>query len=602
MYPRNATTPPRIAVGPVIAISDGSLQTTGVSVVVRPEGGPETAGAGTLEVSTTTGVWYYTPVQSETNYVSFTVTVYKANCIPSSVTIVTTESAVAGPVKVDTLSAQAKADVNAEVVDVVQTDCRLHLLLSQASTLNTDININSVVGQIMDNGTTWTYDRTTDSLEAIKDSALDKTTWTDARAAKIDYLVGTVATQADDQGITQAQRVRLLPPPAMERPDSGSSSFRVWIYAYNEKHEAEDLDSIPTVTAENNLGQDRSANLGSVIKPASTTGQYYVDYTVSSDHAIEGLVIKCNATEGGITTQYAAPTWVVDTTAVDFTAADRASLEAIKAKTDQLTITAGNVHSSAQVVADKTGYSLTAAYDRAKTALAVSEYTAPPSAATVADAVWDEPRSQHTTSGTYGAVSEWAGGSGGGMPPGAYLVTVTVRNANTLAPIPGAVVRLSHPAMATRSATTGGNGTATLTADGGTWSLRVTAALYQGHEQTLVVDGDETVTVDITPITLPSSEPGFVTGYATTYSQVGTPESGVSVSLQLARLPSSSVGIIGDSAIQNGTSDVNGLVPFTGLVPGALYRVRRGSGTWTYITVPESATDPFQLTSFLGID
>jgi len=39
---------------------------------------------------------------------------------------------------------------------------------------------------------------------------------------------------------------------------------------------------------------------------------------------------------------------------------------------------------------------LTAAYDRAKTALASDEYTAPPSAAAIADAVLDEPVTGHT--------------------------------------------------------------------------------------------------------------------------------------------------------------------------------------------------------------
>ena len=51
-------------------------------------------------------------------------------------------------------------------------------------------------------------------------------------------------------------------------------------------------------------------------KPGATTGQYYVDYTLDSGAAIEGLVFKVDATEGAITTQYAASAQVVDTTAV----------------------------------------------------------------------------------------------------------------------------------------------------------------------------------------------------------------------------------------------------------------------------------------------
>jgi hypothetical protein len=44
MYPMNATTPPRIAVGPVVLIADGTVQTSDVLIKVTPEGG----GAGFL--------------------------------------------------------------------------------------------------------------------------------------------------------------------------------------------------------------------------------------------------------------------------------------------------------------------------------------------------------------------------------------------------------------------------------------------------------------------------------------------------------------------------------------------------------------------------
>lgn len=166
--------------------------------------------------------------------------------------------------------------------------------------------------------------------------------------------VSGLATKEDVAAITQAQRVRIVAPRAMERPDDSSTTYRLWIYSYDSQHKALDLDSNPAVSAQNNAGQDRSANLGTVVKPAETTGVYYVDYTVSTDHAIEGIVIKVDATEGGDTTRYSEAVLIVDTTAVDFTAADRAKLdalydkrpsgsiadqttaEAVKAQTDQL--------------------------------------------------------------------------------------------------------------------------------------------------------------------------------------------------------------------------------------------------------------------------
>lgn len=152
-----------------------------------------------------------------------------------------------------------------------------------------------------------------------------------ARAGFLDWLNigGLAASQADIQGITQAQRVRVSIAPQFERPDAGSTPYRIWIYAYDAQHQAEDLDGNPTVTAENNAGTDRSANLGAVTKLPATTGIYYVEYTVSSTDAVEGLVFKVTATEGAVSTQYPAAASVVDTTAVDFTAADRAKLEAV---------------------------------------------------------------------------------------------------------------------------------------------------------------------------------------------------------------------------------------------------------------------------------
>ena len=92
MYPRNNATPPRIAVGAVVLIADGAVQTSGVSVVVRPEGGAESAGAGTIAYSAASGVVYYTPTQAETNYTAFCVIAYKAACIPAQVTVVPSAS------------------------------------------------------------------------------------------------------------------------------------------------------------------------------------------------------------------------------------------------------------------------------------------------------------------------------------------------------------------------------------------------------------------------------------------------------------------------------------------------------------------------------
>jgi len=95
MYPRNAASPERISIGAVVQISDGAVQTAGVTVRILPFGGSEADGVGTVAYSTD-GVVLYTPTQAETNYTSFVLIAKKTGCIPASVTVVTSASATAG--------------------------------------------------------------------------------------------------------------------------------------------------------------------------------------------------------------------------------------------------------------------------------------------------------------------------------------------------------------------------------------------------------------------------------------------------------------------------------------------------------------------------
>lgn len=94
MYPKNAASPQRIAIGAVVQISDGVVQTSGVSVKVMPQGGAASAGGGTIAYEE--GIVHYVPTQAETNYASFIVIAYKTGCIPVAQTIVTSASGVAG--------------------------------------------------------------------------------------------------------------------------------------------------------------------------------------------------------------------------------------------------------------------------------------------------------------------------------------------------------------------------------------------------------------------------------------------------------------------------------------------------------------------------
>jgi hypothetical protein len=116
MYPRNAASPPRLAIGAVVQISDGAVQTSGVSVKVRPEGGTASAGGGTIAYEE--GIVLYTPTQAETNYTAFVVIAYKTGCVPVSLAVVTTASATAGKVDVGAFGGTAVTgrDIGASVL------------------------------------------------------------------------------------------------------------------------------------------------------------------------------------------------------------------------------------------------------------------------------------------------------------------------------------------------------------------------------------------------------------------------------------------------------------------------------------------------------
>jgi len=100
-YPRNAASPPAIAVGVIYLLADGTIQTSGASARVKTGSGAWSAAAGTLACDTASGVWTYSPTQGETNAESFLVAIYKASSTAAQVTVVTSASATAGYAGVD---------------------------------------------------------------------------------------------------------------------------------------------------------------------------------------------------------------------------------------------------------------------------------------------------------------------------------------------------------------------------------------------------------------------------------------------------------------------------------------------------------------------
>lgn len=120
MYPRNAASPERIAIGPVVQISDGAVQTSGVAVKVIPFGQSEASGTGTVAYSAD-GVVLYTPVQAETNYTSFVLIASKSGCIPATQTIVTTAESTAGTVSANVTKVGGTSQTAGDLAALINT-------------------------------------------------------------------------------------------------------------------------------------------------------------------------------------------------------------------------------------------------------------------------------------------------------------------------------------------------------------------------------------------------------------------------------------------------------------------------------------------------
>lgn len=221
-----------------------------------------------------------------------------------------------------------------------------------------------------------------------------------------------------------------------------------------------------------------------------------------------------------------------------------------------------------------------------------------PTASQVADAVWDEAQSGHTTAGTFGAYLDSAiSGINVGSGSGARTVTITVDDGSTA--LQNATVRMTE-GVNTFTALTNVSGVATFNLDDATYTVAITKGGYSYAGTTLVVNGTEAETYSMTAISPTASSAGFSTGYGYAYSEAGDLEAGVAVYAQLVTAPTGT-GDVYDQKVRTATTDANGLYEFTGMARGGVYRVWRGvSRNRLSVTVPDAAS--FAITNFVGID
>lgn len=220
--------------------------------------------------------------------------------------------------------------------------------------------------------------------------------------------------------------------------------------------------------------------------------------------------------------------------------------------------------------------------------------TTPPSAATVADAVWDEATVDHTSTGSFGAALGALASSSGS---GARTVTVTVNDGATA--LQNARVRMTEGAN-TYVALTNASGVATFNLDDATYVVSITKQGYSYSGTTLVVNGTEAVTYSMSVVSITASDVDKVTGYWTVLDENGNEASGIVVTVRARQATRASSGVLHDAAERTATSAGNGLVQFTNMIPGWRYSVVANDEYVADFTVPADAVTSVELGSIVA--
>jgi hypothetical protein len=190
--------------------------------------------------------------------------------------------------------------------------------------------------------------------------------------------------------------------------------------------------------------------------------------------------------------------------------------------------------------------------------------------------------------------------------------TITVNDGTN--PVTGATVRVSGAGIS-RSKTTNVAGQSLFALENSDYNIIVVKPGFEPEFATVTVSGITTLTVSLTAIATTTPPAVYLsTGVGLVLDEVGAPEAGVSVSIQLTSGPGTD-GYILDQKIRTLESDGDGIVAFDGLIRGATYAIWRGVGTpaesvgpfsveptYTRATFVVPNTSPFSLAEALGID
>lgn len=216
-----------------------------------------------------------------------------------------------------------------------------------------------VIDALQARGVTTTRTGYLDNLSAgavaLASTALSTVNWTNTRAGYLDNLNigGNVSSSDEVTAIQNNTRVGRVVPQVIERPDSGTTLTNIELYLYDAIGNMEAPDSAPTIDLKDQAGNDLSARLDSATMALVSTGKYRAIYTSSTTDDLEQLVWTFSVVEGGATRLYGNQTIIVDTSAVDFSTADRSKLEAVFNKLPSKNYLTGTSNSDGDVQADE---------------------------------------------------------------------------------------------------------------------------------------------------------------------------------------------------------------------------------------------------------
>lgn len=247
--------------------------------------------------------------------------------------------------------------------------------------------------------------------------------------------------------------------------------------------------------------------------------------------------------------------------------------------------------------------------------------TTPPTVGAIADQVWDEARSGHTTVGTFGEkvnaeldsdslrsalgmsaadlddqLDAILAAASAGAGTGARTVTITVNDGTTA--LQNAVVRLNE-GVNTFRALTNASGVAVFNVDDATYTVAVTKSGYTYAGTTLVVDGTETATYSMTATNVTSpTNPDLSAIEVLCLDEDFEAASGINVDFRMSAVASGDQNRAHPGAKKTVTSNGSGIARFEG-PQGATIEWKRGTGqVWTAVTLDNDSVT--NVTSTIG--